>query len=184
MADQLERYRWLIVAVFSVPLLSGIAYLLNERLDEPPALQISEGQAVPGDVRVYITGAVQKPGVYSVEDGDRWIDALEIAGGATSEADLNAVNLSQRAEDEDHIFVPVVGGAAVAGASQGPLININTSGEAELQSLPGIGEVRARSIVQSRTTDGPFGSIDDLLARNLVPESVFAEIAPLITVTQ
>ncbi len=80
MADQLERYRWLIVAVLSVPLLSGIAYLLNERLDDPPALQISEGQAVPGDVRVYITGAVQNPGVYSVKDGDRWIDALEIAG--------------------------------------------------------------------------------------------------------
>ena len=184
MADQLERYRWLIVAVLSVPLLSGVAYLLNERLDDPPALQISEGQAVPGDVRVYITGAVQNPGVYSVKDGDRWIDALEIAGGPAADADLNAVNLSRRAQDEDHIFVPVLGVAAVAGASQGPLININTAGEAELQSLPGIGEVRARSIVQSRTSDGPFASIDDLVARDIVSESVFAEIAPLITVTQ
>jgi competence protein ComEA len=184
LADQLERYRWLIVAVLSVPLLSGIAYLLNERLDDPPALQISETQPIPGDVRVYITGAVQNPGVYSVEDGDRWIDALEIAGGATGDADLNAVNLSRRAEDEDHIFVPVLGGAAVAGASQGPLININTAGEAELQSLPGIGEVRARSIVQSRTAEGPFASIDDLLARNVIPESVFTDIEALITVTQ
>jgi len=184
LADQLERYRWLIVAVLSVPLLSGIAYLLNERLDDPPVLQISEGQAVPSDVRVYITGAVQNPGVYSLEDGDRWIDALEIAGGATVDADLNAVNLSRRAQDEDHIFVPPYGSSAVAGASQGPFININTAGEAELESLPGIGEVRARSIVQSRTTDGPFGSIDDLLARNVIPESVFTDIAPLITVTQ
>jgi competence protein ComEA len=184
LADQLERYRWLIVAVLSVPLLSGIAYLLNERLDDPPELRISEGQAVPGDVRVYITGAVQKPGVYSVEDGDRWIDAVEAAGGPAADADLNAVNLSRRAQDEDHIFVPAYGSFAVAGASQAPLININTAGEAELESLPGIGEVRARSIVQSRTAEGPFASIDDLLARNVIPESVFADIAPLITVTQ
>ena len=184
MADRLERYRWLIVAVLSVPLLSGIAYLLNERLDDPSELQIREDQPVPGDVRVYITGAVQNPGVYSVEDGDRWIDAVEAAGGATGDADLNAVNLSRRAQDEDHIFVPEYGAPAVAGASQGPLININTAGEAELQSLPGIGEVRARDIVQSRTAEGPFASIDDLLTRNVISESVFAEIAPLITVTQ
>lgn len=186
MADQLERYRWLIVAVLSVPLLSGIAYLLNERLDDPPELQISEAQPVPGDIRVYITGSVQNPGVYSVEDGDRWIDAVEAAGGPSADADLNGVNLSRRAQDEDHIFVPTLGGGgvAVAGASQGPLININTAGEAELESLPGIGEVRARSIVQSRTAEGPFASIEDLLAREVIPESVFAEIAPLITVSQ
>ena len=174
-----------------MPLVSGIAYLLNERLDDPAALQISQDQPVPGDIRVYITGAVQNPGVYSVEDGDRWIDAVEVAGGPAADADLNGVNLSRRAQDEDHIFVPALGGggagaaaALVAGASQGPLININTAGEAELESLPGIGEVRARGIVQSRTADGPFASIDDLLARTLIPESVFNDIASLITVTQ
>jgi competence protein ComEA len=191
LADQLERYRWLIVAVFCVPLLSGIAYLLSERLDDPPALQISESQPIPGDIRVYITGAVQNPGVYSVQDGDRWIDAVEAAGGPAADADLNGVNLSRRAQDEDHIFVPALGGAnvggaaaLVAGASDGPLININTADEAELESLPGIGEVRARSIVQSRAADGPFASIEDLLARKVIPESVFKDIASLITTTQ
>jgi competence protein ComEA len=63
-------------------------------------------------------------------------------------------------------------------------VNINTAGEAELESLPGIGEVRARSIVQSRTADGPFGAIEDLVARQVIPESVFADIASLITVSQ
>jgi competence protein ComEA len=191
LADQLERYRWLIVAVFCVPLLSGIAYLLSERLDDPPELQISESQPIPSDIRVYITGAVQNPGVYSVKDGERWIDAVEAAGGPADDADLNGVNLSRRAQDEDHIFVPALGGAnvggaaaLVAGASQGPLININTADEAELESLPGIGEVRARNIVQSRTAEGPFGSIEDLLARQVIPESVFNDIASLITVAQ
>jgi competence protein ComEA len=184
MTDQLERYRWLIVAVLAVPLLSGVAYLLNDRLSGPDELRITTDEGVPTDIRVYITGAVQNPGVYPLTDGDRWIDALEAAGGAASNADLNAVNLSRRAQDEDHIFVPAQGSGAVAGASQSPLININTADEAELESLPGIGEVRARSIVQSRTSDGPFASIDDLVVRKVIPESVFTEIAPLITVTQ
>ncbi len=184
MSDRLERYRWLIIALLAVPLPSGIAYLLSNRLDGPDELRISEDQSIPADIRVYITGAVQNPGVYAVSDGDRWIDALEAAGGATSDADLNAVNLSQRVQDEDLIYVPPRGAGAVAGASQAPLININTADETALQSLPGIGEVRAKSIVQSRTAEGPFASTEDLLTRNIISESVFADIAPLITVSQ
>jgi competence protein ComEA len=97
LTDQLERYRWLIVAVLAVPLLSGIAYLLNDRLSDPAELRINTNEAVPADLRVYITGAVQNPGVYPLQDGDRWIDALEAAGGPAADADLNAVNLSRRA---------------------------------------------------------------------------------------
>ena len=184
MTDRLERYQWLIVAVFAVPLLSGIAYLVSNRLDGPEPLQIDTTGDVPTDIRVYVTGAVQQPGVYPLQDGDRWIDALEAAGGAAIDANLNAVNLSRRAQDEDHVYVPPQGSSAVAGASQSPLVNINTADEAQLESLPGIGQVRARSIVQSRTSDGPFALIDDLLTRKVITQSVFDEIAPLITVTQ
>ena len=184
MSDQLERYRWLVVALLSVPLLSGIAYLLNDRLDDPAPLRVNETQTLPTDIRVYIAGAVQNPGVYPVEEDDRWIDALEAAGGPTSDANLNAVNLSQRVQDEDQIFVPRLGNTDVAGASQGPLVNINTAAADQLEALPGIGAARARSILASRTSDGPFATIDDLLGRKVIPESVFTEIAPLITVSQ
>ena len=184
MSDQLERYRWLIVALLSVPLLSGIAYLLNDRLDDPAPLRVNETQTLPTDIRVYIAGAVQNPGVYPVEEDDRWIDALEAAGGPTSDANLNAVNLSQRVQDEDQIFVPRLGNTDVAGVNQAPLININTAAADQLESLPGIGAARTRSILASRTSDGPFATIDDLLSRDLIPESVFAEIAPLITVSE
>jgi competence protein ComEA len=168
----------------SVPLLSGIAYLLNDRLDDPAPLRVNETQTLPTDIRVYIAGAVQNPGVYPVGEDDRWIDALEAAGGPTSDANLNAVNLSQRVQDEDQIFVPRLGNTDVAGVNQAPLININTAAADQLESLPGIGEARARSILDSRASDGPFATIDDLLARNVIPESVFAEIAPLITVSE
>ena len=184
MSDQLERYRWLVVALLSVPLLSGIGYLLNDRLDDPAPLRVNEGQTLPTDIRVYIAGAVQTPGVYPVEEDDRWIDALEAAGGPTLDANLNAVNLSQRVQDEDQIFVPRLGNTDVAGVNQAPLININTAGADQLESLPGIGAARSTSILASRTSDGPFATIDDLLSRDLIPESVFTEIAPLITVSE
>jgi len=182
LVDQLERYHWFIVALLALPLLGGIFLLARDRLSEPAELQISSGEAVPADIRVYISGAVRNPGVYPLKDGDRWIDALEVAGGPAESADLNAVNLSKRVQDEDQIFVPAQGGNAPGPNGQTPLVNINTADEAALQALPGIGEVRARSIVQSRTTQGPFASVEDLLTRKVVPQSVFTDIEPLITV--
>ena len=182
MADRLERYHWLIVGLLALPLVGGIFLLARDRLSEPAELQITNTEAVPADIRVYISGAVQNPGVYPLKDGDRWIDALEIAGGPAENADLNAVNLSKRVQDEDQIFVPQQGGTSPAADGQKPLVNINTAGEAELQALPGIGEVRARSIVQSRTTQGPFASVEELLTRKVVPQSIFADIEALITV--
>ena len=184
LSDQLERYRWLVVALLSVPLLSGIAYLLNDRLADPAPLRVNESATLPTDIRVYIAGAVHNPGVYPVEEGARWIDALEAAGGATSDANLNAVNLSQHVQDEDQIFVPTLGNTDVAGVNQPPLININTAAAEQLESLPGIGEARARGILASRASDGPFATVDDLVARNVIPESVFTEIASLITVSE
>lgn len=177
----LERYRWLLAAAFSVPLLVGIGFLLHDRLSGPEPLQLNMSDAPLGEVRVYVAGAVQRPGVYPLKDGDRWIDALEAAGGPTADADLTAVNLARRAQDEDQITVPRQGEVAVSGVSRGPLVDLNTASEAELQDLPGIGETRAGDIVRSRQTDGPFASPEDLLSRDLISQSVYDDIAPLIT---
>ena len=183
MTEPLERYRWLVVALFAVPLLVGIGFLLSDRLSGPEPLEINMGGVPMGEIRVYVTGAVQRPGVYPLQEGDRWIDALEAAGGPTADADLTRVNLARRAQDEDQVVVPRHGEASVSATDQSPPININTASQAELESLPGIGEVRATAILRSRTTDGPFADIEELLTRNLgIPESVYEKIASLITV--
>jgi len=183
LSDVLERYRWLIAGLLAVPLLSGVFLLLEDRLSEPAPYVIEADADLPVDIRVYITGAVRNPGVYPLSADARWIDALEVAGGATDDADLTAVNLARRVQDEDQIVVPVLGGRpVVAGASQGPLVNINTADAAALESLPGIGEVRAERILLSRQEDGPFAQVDELLTRDLIPDSVFQDIVPLITV--
>jgi competence protein ComEA len=181
LAEQLERYRWFIVAILAVPLLSGLLFIARERLDSPAPLEVAVSESPLGDIRVYVAGAVRNPGVYPMPEDARWIDALEAAGGPAPDADLNAINLARRVYDEDQIIVPRTGQTAVAGAMDEPLININTAGEAELDSLPGIGEVRAGRIIESRSSEGPFTGIEELVTRKLIPQSVFEQIRPLIT---
>ncbi len=182
MSDLLERYRWLVAVLFALPLAVGVGFLVSERLSGPEPLEIDLADVPAEEIRVYVTGAVQRPGVYPMTDGNRWIDALDAAGGPTDDADLASVDLARRVRDEDTILVPPLGQTAVSGASQGPLVNINTASAEELELLPDIGEVRAGSIVQSRDQNGPFASVDELLEREVVPPSVFEEIVDLLTV--
>ena len=179
MADILERYRWFIVGVLAFPLAVGIGFLLSDRLNGPGSLQLD---LPPEELRVYVTGAVQHPGVYPLSNGERWIYALGAAGGPTEDADLTAVDLARRARDEETVKVPRLGQTAVSGVSRGPLIDINVASAAELETLRDIGQVRAGAIVRSRQEGGPFASVDELLGRKLVPSSVFEKIADLVTV--
>lgn len=64
------------------------------------------GQVSQSQVRVYVAGSVGIPGVYPMEEGDRLIDAVEAAGGATGNADLEMVNLAVKVEDEGFYFIP------------------------------------------------------------------------------
>jgi competence protein ComEA len=184
--DTLERYRWAIVALLALPLLVAIGVLIGSRSNGPDPLVITPGDVPPADLRVYVTGEVHNPGVYALAAGARWIDAVNAAGGALDDADLAAVNLSKRAADEDEVVVPRLGQPApvVAGAAQspGPVVDLNAATQADLEALPGIGQVRAQQIIQSRTTDGPFTQVEDLVLRKLVPDSVFQQIAAYITV--
>ena len=122
----------------------------------------------PVALQVYVTGAVKDPGVYTLEDGDRLGQLVEAAGGAADDADLEAINLAALLRDEDHWHIPRIGEApkvSTAGAAN-PVgrIDVNSATPVQLEGLPGIGEVKARSIIQYRETNGPFASVDDLLA--------------------
>ena len=160
---------------------------------------------------VAITGAVMRPGVYRIRPGDRTADLIEAAGGPTPDADLARVNLAQRLKDEDQVRIPALGEAAVGPplvsnprtvtptvnaattsnrATPRPAItplasgvlNLNSATESQLEKLPGIGEARARKIVQSRVSEGPFLEPADLVSRKLVPASVLAQIQGMIEV--
>src|SRR3990170_5637978 len=187
MASWLERP---VIVVLAALLAGAVVAVVLERRDAPEPLEISLADLTPtpgGPIEIYITGAVLQPGVYELKDGDRAVDALYAAGGPASDANLEAVNLAVRLHDEDQVLVPRLGQQAVsssgvtssvAGASK---ININTATAAELDALPGIGEVYSQRIVDSRTRDGLFTSPDELLAREITPRATYERIRDLIT---
>jgi competence protein ComEA len=185
LVELLERYRPLVFVVLFVLVLGSLALLANDRLSEDDAPILQQSDPAYQDIRVYVAGAVQSPGIYRMEDGSRWGDAVTAAGGFSADANYEAVNLARRVQDEDHIVVPrLVGAVTTEQGNPNGLVNINSASELDLISLPGIGEARAADIVRSRTQDGPFGVTEDLVSRELIPDSVYQDIVALITVSR
>ncbi len=180
-----DRYRTPILLGLMALVAVGLVAFIFQQRNGPRPLEIRfDEPGEGGDIKVYVTGAVLRPGVYDLREGDRVADALEAAGGPSDDADLVTLNLARRVNDEDQVVVPRQGQAVsqVAGALQTQLVNINTASAELLDSLPGIGEVYSQRIVESRNHDGPFESTDDLVARELIPRSTYEGIKDLITV--
>jgi competence protein ComEA len=143
----------------------------------PPVAAMTTGD-VASTVLVHVAGAVSRPGVYELAAGSRVADAVAVAGGATTDADPNALNLAAPLVDGDRIEVPVIGAAppgpggaghshaSAAGSSSasgsGP-VDLNEATTDELDQLPGIGPATANAIVEYREQNGPFATVDDLL---------------------
>lgn len=124
----------------------------------------------PSALSVHVSGAVAFPGVYELPRGSRVQDVLLAAGGFLPDANEQAHNLAAPISDGDRIHVPLKsqprdGQALIevgAGHSAG-LININTAGLAELETLPGIGPALASRIISYREENGAFALVDDLI---------------------
>lgn len=177
-----DRLRWLLAAALAM---AGVALGVWVLAGRDSGQKTVEIRYQPADIRVYVAGAVQRPGVYPLQDGDRVLDAVNAAGGFADGADQLAVNLAQRVHDEDKVVVPRQGETpptvvTQASGSSSQLIDINTATAEQLDGLPGIGPAYSQRIIDSRVSDGPFVSPDDLLTRKLVPRSTFEKIRPLI----
>jgi len=160
----------------------GVVYTHDNRVSDAHA---APAQAeTPPLIAVYITGAINSPGVYEVERGTRITDIIGMAGGATDDADLEAVNLSRRASDEEHIIVPRIGESLPAAASPaGPLtVNINTATREQLMQLPGVGEVTAGAIISYREQHGGFAATFEITNVHRIGERTFERLEPYITV--
>ena len=149
------------------------------------------------EVYVDVDGAVVRPGVYRLKDGARVSQAIDAAGGLTAEADVTGLNRASKITDGQKIYVPMVGEQQAAAASDGAdggtastsgtgsssgLVNINTASAAELQTLSGIGPSMAQSIIDERTQNGAFASVDDLMRVSGVGEKKLAKIKDCICV--
>jgi len=145
-------------------------------------------------VVVDVAGKVRHPGLYRLPAGARVDDAIRAAGGARRGVRLDDLNLAAMLVDGQQVAVGVRpapdagtggGGAATGPASAGSLggmVNLNTAGLDQLQTLPGVGPVLAQHIVDWRTQHGSFGSIDQLNDVTGIGDVKFAALKPLVTV--
>lgn len=143
---------------------------------------------------VDVKGAVEKPGLYTLEAGARVNDAVEAAGGLTSQADLKSINLAQKLSDEAVVYVASkdenisVVASTTASSAMSPeekstsLVNLNTATEADLQTISGIGAKRAADIIAYREANGGFKSVNDLNNVSGIGDKTMESIRPYVTV--
>jgi competence protein ComEA len=163
------------------------------------------GDSQPGGsarVVLHMAGAVLTPGIVELPSGSRVHEAIAAAGGSTSEADLDRLNLASVVADGQKIYVPRHGealpadspatlttpsaggaGADRAGtAPNGEKTNINTAGGEELAALPKVGPVLAQRIVDWRKEHGQFKTVEELDAVDGVGPKMLETLLPLVSV--
>ena len=153
-------------------------------------------------VIVDIKGMVVNPGVYEVDSTSRVNDVISLAGGLLEGADTSKINLAKVVEDEMTIIIysteevlekfreencvcekcDITNDACISSTTDNQLININTADEKELQNINGVGEAKAKSIIEYREENGLFTTIEDIKNVPGIGDSLFEKIKAYITV--
>lgn len=181
----------LIVFAAIILMIASIKYYYNIERGEQIDIKNQQKDAIGINkfIEVYICGEVNKPGVYKMVDGDRIDDLIKVAGGFTSNADTESVNLAIKLKDEDYIKVQSkttsqdINGTLIntQNNKQGK-VNINTAGIEELKTLPRIGDSIAKRIIDYRTKNGRFNRIEDIKNVSGIGEKMFENIKDMICV--
>jgi competence protein ComEA len=156
-------------ALLVLLVVGGRLFMGSGRTAAPAPLPPPVVAPPPAPVVVDVVGAVRRPGLYRLTEGERIADALERAGGATGKADLEQVNLAAPVVDGEQVVVPrraPTGGASAPGgdsatAPSGP-VHLSTATLEQLDALPGVGPVTAQKILDYRAQHGAFHSVDEL----------------------
>lgn len=217
MLENMDKKKIIIIIVICIILIVGsVWYLMQNNLDGEDmifedewednnqnvsniAVEVNEIIEEKVKIVVDISGQVVSPGVITLDEGARIIDAINTAGGTTKDADLSKVNLAYILSDAQKIYIPSINdkenstyiskesgeGVVISGSSnennsknegENLMININTANEDELQKLPGIGSSIASRIVAYRKENGKFNTIEDIKNVSGIGDSKFNNI--------
>lgn len=188
-----ERYLVGIIIVLIGALLFSLNRPVREERKEESSIFIEDEEPKSIKIAVHIGGAVRNPGLYYISADSRVADAIQVAGGPTSDADLDLINLASKVTDGSKILVPsklkTLDTSLDIKDSQGETlvtnskkININTASAKELEELPGIGPALAERIVSYRETNGPFKNVEEIKKVSGIGEKKFETIKDLIVV--
>ena len=172
--------------------------LYEENIEEVKVGEVTapKEEPIPEEkvICVHICGAVVSPGVYEIPQGSRVYEAVMAAGGYRDDADEDYVNQALVLNDSDKLVIPTLAdteamvipstgkekefgiGSGVPGSELSGKVNINTAGVEELCTLSGIGEARAKVIISYRDSNGPFGSIEDIMNVSGIKQASFDRI--------
>jgi competence protein ComEA len=176
-----------VVGLVAVLIVAGRVLLRPSRIPVPPPVHVAQTAAPAKAKRLFVdvVGAVRRPGLYRVPDGARVADAVRRAGGPTPKAQLELVNLAALVADGEQVVVPRRGTAVAVAASGGSSVpsgpvHLNSATIEQLDSLPGVGPVTARKIVDYRQQHGGFGSVDELDAVPGIGPARLADLRSLV----
>jgi competence protein ComEA len=173
------------VLIVAVALGAAAWFGLNQPATAPAADATADEPAPDAGLTVHVSGAVADPGLVNVPSGARVADVISAAGGALPDADLRALNLAAPVRDGEQVAVPgrseatATGGGAVDGAGR---VRVNQADLADLQMLPGVGPVLAERIMVHRAENGPFSSVEDLLAVSGIGEGKLSALRDAVVV--
>lgn len=197
-----QRYRCVLILVLCILFISGCGREDSFSLilsDESTYTEIGElPQNLEEDteekkrIYVYVCGAVQNPGVYELEEGSRIFQAVDVAGGLSEDAILQSVNMARIAEDEQRIYIPSKKDMVLEENSDFFMeeqeafpdgkTDINSADLQQLMELTGIGETRAKAILEYREEHGKFSSTDEIMRVQGIKEGTYAKIKDEIVV--
>lgn len=194
----------IIVVLICFLLLSGVWYFFKKNASDTMAFKYDVPAETPdhlpeptptsepkkNSIKVYIIGEVSNPGVYEMEEGARIEDVVNAAGGFTDMAYDRSVNLAAKVSDEQQIIIynkdeadkGIVSSSQNGDNINSAKININKATEGELTRLTGIGEAKAKNIVQYREENGNFTSVEQIKNVDGIGDKLFEDIKDDITI--
>lgn len=190
---EISRRQAIVVCVLALVLLVAAGKLLGARqpVAQKRAARVKLVAAAGGSraqLLIDVSGAVHRPGVYKLPTGSRVNDALIEAGGATGKADLTLINRAATLTDGQQVLVlEKVSAASAATAPSGSAataaaapIHLNSATAEQLDELPGVGPATAERIIEYRTTNGPFKTVDELDSVSGIGPAKLADLRDLV----
>ncbi|MBR5315716.1 MAG: helix-hairpin-helix domain-containing protein [Firmicutes bacterium] len=162
--------------------------------DGETSVEETAGTALPvTQIVVDLSGCVKKPGVYTIDEGSRLYEVIELAGGLLENADTASINQAEILYDGQKIMIPEVydgsgnggsqgGGSLPSGLMSDGRVNINQADSSGLQEIPGVGPSTAEKIIQYRESHGRFKSIEDIKNVDGIGDKTFEKMKDMIAI--